>query len=193
MAMKKYLKYVATSFLIIFVLLASGIYYIHQDLKNQEYGMIYVLGSGDFQYETQKYPKFIYNAYLNFFRDNKEAYMKIEPSPIIWAMSTDEPNHKKIEMIEKMLKSGVSIDAISKDTFSHTPIFASIIFSDITLFNHLIKKGANINVKDYKKRTPLEFAEMILQKKQESSNIPEEIESLKKMIQYMTNSEKERM
>ncbi|KAL7308467.1 hypothetical protein PS15m_011667 [Mucor circinelloides] len=65
----------------------------------------------------------------------------------------------QIDRVRELLESGVAVDG--HDQFGYTAMHAAVSYNQIEMVKLLIEKGANVNIEDFEKDTPLYVAENV--------------------------------
>ncbi|CAO3611337.1 unnamed protein product [Mucor fragilis] len=65
----------------------------------------------------------------------------------------------QIDRVRELLESGIAVDG--HDQFGYTAMHAAVSYNQIEMVKLLIEKGANVNIEDFEKDTPLYVAENV--------------------------------
>ncbi|GAN11408.1 ankyrin [Mucor ambiguus] len=65
----------------------------------------------------------------------------------------------QIDRVRELLESGVAVDG--HDQFGYTAMHAAVSYNQMEMVKLLIEKGANVNIEDFEKDTPLYVAENV--------------------------------
>ena len=194
---KKHLKITS---IILIISISLFTYYIYYSLKDKPYDELYLTATQNSNFEGYlKLPNIIYKIYVNNFRGHKQDLLSLYPDPITCFINADDDTKTKKQNIEKVLSKGISINMIGSDYSKRTPIYNAIILQEEEIMHFLVDKGADLTVKDYKGRTPLELAKFLLKVSQQRLDTQgdmqkewaiKELMTRKNIVEYLEEKQK---